>query len=251
MPDQILGHPLIAARTVERCDGCRTERPFGSTTPCRCTAPRWRLFCTKCVRVIDDEICPHCLAVATANGQQMRAALDKALAARGGLAGAIEHHARLRARVEHAMREFSLHSVLSPLPDWAARLADKTAPLPPGVEHSRVKMNAITNLRLEDAGVRVALEHLGYAGFPTEAKLDGAIEAADAAAAKLASWDGLIALSAQEHELRAASETLLASDALAGTLLESIKKRDVSRVVDAAVRRGRAVDACRHALGVS
>jgi len=245
------GLPLVAARTVERCDGCRTERPRGSSTPCRCATPRWQRFCTKCVRAIDDDVCPHCLAVATANGQQVRATLDKALSARGGLAGAVEHHARLRARVENAMREFSLHSVLSPLPDWAVRLLDKAAPLPPGVEHSRMKMSAITNLRLEDAGVRVALDHLGYAGFPVESKLDGAIETGDAAVAKLASWDGFIALAAQEHELRAASEALLASDSLATTLLESIKRRDVSRIVDAAVRRGRAVDACRHALGVS
>lgn len=251
MPEPILGLPLVAARTVERCEGCRTERAVGSGTPCRCTTPRWTPFCTKCVRAIDASICPHCLEVARENGRQLRAALEKALVARGGFAAALEHHARLRTRVENALREFSLDTVLTPLPDWAARLVDKTAPLPPGVDRSRVKMNAVTNLRLEEAGVKVALDNLGYAGFPIEAKLRNAVDAGDAAAAKLADWDGFIANASQEAELRAASESLLATGTLAGTLLESIKKRDVSRLVDAAVRRGRAIDACRHALGVS
>lgn len=251
MPDPILGLPLVAARTVERCDGCRTERPIGAATACRCVQPRWRLFCTKCVRAIDEPVCPHCLSVATENGRQLRAKLEKLLVARGGVAGAIEHHARLRARVERTMAEFSLLTVLTPVPDWAARLVDKSVPLPPGVEHSRVKMNAVSNLRLEDAGVKVALDSLGYAGLPAETKLRGAIEAGDAAAGSLAYWDGFIANASQEAELRSASESLLASDALAGTLLESIKKRDVTRVVDAAVRRGRAVDACRHTLGIA
>ena len=251
MPDPILGHPLIAARTVERCEGCRTERPRGSDARCRCAAPRWRWFCTKCARAIDDEVCGHCLAVATENGRQLQVALEKALASRGGVAGAIAHHTRLRARVESMMREFSLHAVLTPLPEWAARLADKSAPLPPGAEHSRPKMTAIADLRLEDAAVRVAVEALGYAGFPAETKLDAAIETGDSESAKLAGWDGLIALGPQERELRHASESLLAADALAATILETIKKRDMSRVVDAAVRRGRAVDACRQVLGVS
>lgn len=251
MPDPILGLPLVASRTVERCDGCRTERAVGSGTACRCATPRWGLFCTKCVRAIDAPVCPHCLAVAAENGRQLRAALEKALVARGGVSGALAHHDRLRARVEQTMREFSLHTVLTPLPDWTARLLDKATPLPPGVEHSRIKMNAVSNLRLEDAGVRVALDSLGYAGLPVESKLRSTVEAGDAASARLSQWDGFIANASQEAELRAASETLLASDALAGTLLESIKKRDVSRVVDAAIRRGRAVDACRHTLGIA
>ena len=251
VPEPILGKPLIAARTVERCEGCRTERPLGTATPCRCATPRWRMFCTTCVRPIDEPVCPHCLAVATENGRQLREALEKTLSARGGLAGALEHHGRLRARVERAMGEFSLRTVLTPLPDWAARLLDKSAPLPPGVEHSRIKMNAVANLRLEDAGVRVALDSLGYAGLPAESKLAGAIEAGDSAAAILAAWDGLVASARQAQELRGASDGLLAADALAATLLESIKKRDVSRIVDAAVRRGRAVDACRHTLGLA
>jgi hypothetical protein len=251
VPDPILGLPLVAGRTVERCDGCRTERPLGTSTACRCAQPRWQRFCTRCVRTIEAAVCPHCLAVATENGRQLRAKLEKHLVVRGGAAGAIDHHARLRARVERTMAEFSLHTVLTPVPDWATRLIDKSVPLPPGVEHSRVKMGAVSNLRLEDAGVRVALDNLGYAGLPAEAKLRGAIEAGDSAAAQLAGWDGVIANASQEAELRSASESLLASDTLAGTLLESIKKRDVTRVVDAAVRRGRAVDACRHALGIA
>ncbi len=196
-------------------------------------------------------MCAHCLAVATENGRQVRDSLEKHLARHGGIAGAIAHHERLRVRVGHAMREFSLRTVLTPLPEWATRLLDKSAPLPPGVEHSRVKMNAVSNLRLEDAGVRVALDNLGYSGLPAEAKLDGALEAGDGAAATLAAWDGLIALARHAQELRSAAEGLLASDALATTLLESIKKRDVSRLVDAAIRRGRAVDACRHTLGLA
>lgn len=209
------------------------------------------MFCTTCVRGIDESVCPHCLAVATENGRQLRETLAKMLSARGGLSGALDHHGRLRARVERTMGEFSLHAVLKPLPAWTERLLDKAAPLPPGVEHSRVKLNAVTSLRLEDAGVRVALESLGYAGLPAESKLSGAVASGDAAAAALAAWDGLVANSRQSEELRGASEALLAADALATTLLESIKKRDVSRVVDAAVRRGRAVDACRHALGIA
>lgn len=251
MPDPILGLPLVAARTVERCDGCRTERPLGATTACRCAAPRWQLFCTKCVRAIDEPVCPHCLSVAAENGRQLRAKLEKLLVVRGGVSGAIEHHARLRARVERTMAEFSLHTVLTPVPDWATRLIDKSVPLPPGIEHSRVKTNAVSNLRLEDAGVKVALDSLGYAGLPVENKLRGATDAGDAAVARIAEWDGFIANASQEAELRGASDSLLASDALAGTLLESIKRRDVTRVVDAAVRRGRAVDACRHALGIA
>jgi hypothetical protein len=203
------------------------------------------------VRPIEEAVCPHCVAVARENGRQLQAALERTLVARGGVRGALEHHARLRSRVEATMREFSLRTLLTPLPEWAGRLLDKKAPLPPGVEHSRVKMNSVSNLRLEDAGVRVAVEGLGYSGLPAESKLEGAIAAGDSAASTLTGWDALIANADQERGLREAANALLASDALAATLLESIKKRDVSRVVDATVRRARAVDACRHTLGLA
>lgn len=251
VPDVILGMPLIAARTVERCEGCRAERAIGAETSCRCLEPRWRRYCTKCARFIDDDVCPHCLAVGSENGRQVRARLERLLAARSGFVGAVEHHARLRARVESALREFSLRALLKPLPEWAAALADKRTPLPPGAEHSRPKMAAISELRLEDAGVRVALESLGYLGLPAETKLETALEAGDAAAMLLSGWDGVLGHAGQEAELCHAAEMLLASDALAGTVLESIKTRDVSRVVDAAVRRGRAVDNCRRVLGIA
>lgn len=251
MPAPLLGHPLVAARTVERCESCRTERALGADTPCRCAAPRWRRFCTKCVRDIDSDVCPHCLAVATENGRQVRLALEKLLASRGGLAGALEHHARLRTRVAATMREFGVASLVPPIPEWATRLVDKRIPLPPGAEHSRPKMSAISDLRLEDAAVRVALEALGYMGLPAETKLEAALRAGDEAADLLGGWDGVLGHASQEAALRQATESLLASDALAATVLETIKTRDVSRLVDAARRRTRALGACERALGLA
>lgn len=251
MPAPLLGHPIIAARTAERCESCRTERALGADTPCRCAAPRWRRFCTKCVRAIDSDVCPHCLAVATENGRQVRHSLEKSLASRGGLAGALEHHARLRTRVAATMREFGVASLVPPIPEWATRLVDKRIPLPPGAEHSRPKMSAISDLRLEDAAVRVALDALGYMGLPAETKLEAALRAGDEAADLLAGWDGVLGHASQEAALRQATESLLASDALAATVLETIKSRDVSRLVDAARRRTRALGACERALGLA
>lgn len=251
MPAPLLGHPIIAARTAERCESCRTERALGADTPCRCAAPRWRRFCTKCVRAIDSDVCPHCLAVATENGRQVRHSLEKSLASRGGLAGALEHHARLRTRVAATMREFGVASLVPPIPEWATRLVDKRIPLPPGAEHSRPKMSAISDLRLEDAAVRVALDALGYMGLPAETKLEAALRAGDEAADLLAGWDGVLGHASQEAALRQATESLLASDALAATVLETIKTRDVSRLVDAARRRTRALGACERALGLA
>lgn len=251
MSDELLGRPLVAARTVERCGGCRTERAVGSTQPCRCAQPRWTPYCTKCAKAIAGDICEHCLAVATENGRQVRAFIEKNLAARGGVDGAIAHHARLRARVDTTMREFGLDAIVKPLPPWAAQLADKSTPMPPGAERSRVKSGAIRSLRLEDAAVRVAVESLGYSGLPAERKLAATLDSGDRAAAKLARWDGLIAHPEQERELREASESLLAGDAAAATMLETIKKRDVSRVIDAALRRGNAVESCRRALEIA
>jgi hypothetical protein len=251
MPAPLLGHPIIAARTAERCESCRTERALGADTPCRCAVPRWRRFCTKCVRAIDSDVCPHCLAVATENGRQVRHSLEKSLASRGGLAGALEHHARLRTRVAATMREFGVASLVPPIPEWATRLVDKRIPLPPGAEHSRPKMSAISDLRLEDAAVRVALDALGYMGLPAETKLEAALRAGDEAADLLAGWDGVLGHASQEAALRQATESLLASDALAATVLETIKTRDVSRLVDAARRRTRALGACERALGLA
>ena len=201
--------------------------------------------------MIDADLCPHCLSVATEIGRQLRASLEKSLAARGGTAGVLANHARLRERAGAAMREFSLRAILPPLPEWAVALADPRTPLPPGAEQSRAKSAAISNLRLEHTAARLALDSLGYAGLAAEAKLEAALAEGNRAAAKLAGWDGIIALASQEHELRRASEVLLANDASAGTILETIKTRDVSRVIDAAVRRGRAVDSCRHVLGIA
>jgi hypothetical protein len=251
MPAPLLGHPIIAARTVERCESCRTERALGADTPCRCAAPRWRRFCTKCVRAIDSDVCPHCLAVATENGRQVRHSLEKSLASRGGFAGALEHHARLRTRVAATMREFALAELVPAIPEWATRLVDKRIPLPPGAEHSRPKMSAISDLRLEDAAVRVALDALGYMGLPAETKLEAALRAGDEAADLLAGWDGVLGHASQEAALRQVTESLLASDALAATVLETIKTRDVSRLVDAARRRTRALGACERALGLA
>jgi hypothetical protein len=55
----------------------------------------------------------------------------------------------------------------------------------------------------------------------------------------------------QEHELREAAETLAASDQTTGTLLDSVKRRDLSPLVEAVVRRDRAVTACGRSLGVA
>ena len=98
--------------------------------------------------------------------------------------------------------------------------------------------------------VRLALEGLAYSGLPTEQRLQSAITSGDSAAASLASWDGLVASPAQDHALREAARTILSTDSLATTLLESIKKRDLGRLVEATVRRGRALEACRRAFGV-
>jgi hypothetical protein len=111
-------------------------------------------------------------------------------------------------------------------------------------------MEAARALRLEEAAVRLALDGLAYSGLPTEQRLQSAVASGDSAAASLASWDGLVASPAQDHALREAARTILSTDSLAATLLESIKKRDLGRLVEAAVRRGRALEACRSAFGI-
>jgi hypothetical protein len=250
MHQELLGRPQLEARTVERCERCRVERPLGSAAPCRCAQPAWKPYCVRCARVIEGSICPHCLEVAETNGRQLRATLEGILVGRGGMAGALSAHEQLKSRVARAMAEFSIPSVLPPLPDWAAALADPRAPLPPGTEHSRTKMEAARALRLEEAAVRLALEGLAYSGLPTEQRLQSAVTSGDSAAASLASWDGLVASPAQDHALREAARTILSTDSLATTLLESIKKRDLGRLVEAAVRRGRALEACHRAFGI-
>jgi hypothetical protein len=130
------------------------------------------------------------------------------------------------------------------------RLVDKSTPLPPGAEHSRPKLNAIGELRLEDAAVRLALADLGYTGRPTDEKLLKTVAQADDALAVLAGWDGLAAGAEHEAMLRNAAAVLSASLAGAGTLMETLRRRDLSRLVEAGVRRARAVRNCRAALGV-
>jgi hypothetical protein len=114
-----------------------------------------------------------------------------------------------------------------------------------------MKLAAVSDLRLEAASVRVALDRLGYLGTPVEDKLSKTVADGSTAAAALAAWDGLAADSVQEHELREAAETLAASDQTTGTLLDSVKRRDLSPLVEAVVRRDRAVTACGRSLGVA
>jgi hypothetical protein len=250
-PTSLSGRTLLDARLVERCDACRAERARGTHGVCRCTAPRWRNFCTRCVKAVDGDACPNCLAVAEANGRKLRAVVDEALVRHGGLAGAGNAFAAARTRAEGTLREFGIGSVLAPLPDWAVRLADKRAPLPPGAEHSRVKMKAITELRLEAASVEVALQALGYGGRPLDDKLVAAITQGTEAAADLASWDGLSGGGEHEQRVRSAATTLANAIGQIATLVDSLRRRDLSRLVEATVRRQRALRSCETALGVA
>lgn len=250
-PTPLSARALLVERTVERCDTCRAERPRGSAAACRCAEPRWRNFCTRCVKPLDGELCPHCLAVAEANGRKLRVVLDETLARYGGVAGAGNAFATARARAESTLREFGLGSVLTALPEWAVRLADKRVPLPPGAEHSRVKMKAITDLRLEAAAVDVALQALGYGGKPLDDKLAAAVSQGAQAAADLGSWDGLSGGGEHEQDVRTAAATLANAIGQIATLVESLRRRDLSRLVEAAVRRQRALRSCETALGVA
>ena len=249
-PTPTSGRALLAERIAERCDGCGAERPRGSEAFCRCAQPKWRNLCTRCVKAIEGDICPHCLAVAEANGRKLRVALDEALAREGGLSGAAAAHARMKQRAEGTLREFGIDSAVAPLPQWAARLTDRNLALPPGAEHSRPKMAAITELRVEDAAVRLALTNLGYTGRPTDEKLVKTTALADEALAALNGWDGLSAGAEHEQQLRNAASTLSASISTASTLVETIRRRDLSSLIEAAVRRSRAMRQCQSALGV-
>ena len=273
----------LRARVVERCERCRTERAVGSTTACRCSEPAWKLFCTRCVRAFDGNaanganlaspnpanpslanqnlaapslagLCPNCVEIARTNGAQLRTALDTRLVRESGLAGAIAASARLETRATDLLREFGLASVVPPLPDFARRLADPATPLPPGASSSRVKSAAISDLRLEAAAVRIATEKLGYLGTPVEEKLQRVIADARAAAAELSAWLAspvlLAADGAHEAELRAAAEALAAALGASTALIDSIRRRDLGPLVEAVVRRDRAIRACSAALGV-
>jgi len=246
----LAGRALLAARVAERCTGCGAERPRGSDAFCRCAAPKWRPFCTRCARAFEGELCPNCLEVAQVNGGKLRTALDEILARDGGLSGAPAAHARMKSRAESTLREFGLDAAIAPLPTWAARLVDKNLALPPGAEHSRPKMAAINELRLEEAAVRLALTNLGYTGKPTDEKLVKTMALAGDSLATLLAWDGLAAGADHEHALTSAASTLSASLATASTLLETIRRRDLSALVEASVRRARAMRACQTALGV-
>ena len=131
-----------------------------------------------------------------------------------------------------------------------ARLVDKNLALPPGAEHSRPKMAAINELRLEEAAVRLVLTNLGYTGRPTDEKLAKTIALAGESLAPLLAWDGLAAGADHEHALSSAASTLSASLATVSTLLETIRRRDLSALVEAAVRRARAMRTCKSILGV-
>lgn len=250
-PSQPLaGRERLARAISERCEGCGAERPRGSDAFCRCQTPKWRPFCTRCVKAAPDGVCGHCLGIAEANGRQLRAVLDETLARIGGLAAAHAATERTTARGESALREFGIAGVCPPLEPWAARLADKNIALPPGAEHSRTKMQAVGELRLEEAAVRVALADLGYTGQPTDEKLAKALATARASLDDLRSWDGLAAGADHEHALRTAASALLNALATADSLIETIRRRDLGRLVTAAVRRQRAVRNCQTALGI-
>ena len=249
----------LRARVVERCERCRTERAVGSSTTCRCSEPAWKPFCTRCVRSFDasaaDGLCPNCVEIARTNGAQLRVTLDTRLVRDGGLSGAIAASARLETRASDLLREFGIASVVPPLPDFARRLADPVTPLPPGASSSRVKSAAISDLRLEAAAVRIATEKLGYLGTPVEDKLQRVVAEARAAAADLAAWlavsPPLAADGAHEGELKASAEALAAALGASGALIDSIRRRELGPLVEAVVRRDRAVRACQSALGVA
>jgi hypothetical protein len=117
-----------------------------------------------------------------------------------------------------------------------------------------VKSAAISDLRLEAAAVRIATEKLGYLGTPVEEKLQRVVADARAAAAELSAWLAspvlLAADGAHEAELRAAAEALGAALGASAALIDSIRRRDLGPLVEAVVRRDRAVRACSAALGV-
>jgi hypothetical protein len=245
------GRDILLARVVERCAVCRTERARGSSAECRCgTAARWEPLCTRCVKAFAGEICPSCLAVAETNGRSLRLALDATLAKSGGLAATRTAFTKASERADATMREFAIRQVVTPIPEWAARLADRNIALPPGADRSRSKMAAINDLRLEVSSVRLALSNLGYSGAPTDEKVARNLEAAREALALLESWDGLSAGADHEARLKHAADAFGAALSTLGILLETVRRRDLSPLIEAVVRRDRAVRAAQQALGV-
>jgi hypothetical protein len=245
------GRELLAERVVERCEGCRAERARGNDAFCRCAQPDWRPFCTRCVKTVEGELCPNCLAVAEANGAKLRIQLDEVLARYGGLAGIGKAFDAARSRAESTLREFGIGSAVSPLPEWALRLSDKRVPLPPGAEHSRVKMQAVNALRLEAASVELALSRLGYTGQQADDRLAAAIATGSAALAHLSQWDGLAAGAEHEHALRESAAITANAVTNATQLIDSIRRRDLGALVEASVRRQRAVRECETVLGIA
>jgi hypothetical protein len=205
-------------------------------------------------------ICPSCLDTARTNGLKLRALLDSRLGRDGGLDGAIAASARLETRVADTLAQFGLATAVPQLPPLLARLADPAAPLPLATTTSRSKMAAISELRLEVAAVRLSLDKLGYLGYPVEMKLSRVIADTAAAARALSGWISppdlttstgpLAADGAHEGELRSTAETLAGGLSAAIPLLHSIRTRDLGPVVEASVRRQRAVEGCQRALGV-
>ena len=111
--------------------------------------------------------------------------------------------------------------------------------------------SAISDLRLEIASVDLALKTLGpYLGRPIEDKLAIKLTEGDSAAVFLVSWDFIAADSVHEGAIKAAAETLAGADQHVVTLLETIKKRNLSALVEAVVRRNRALEQCSRALGI-
>ena len=105
--------------------------------------------------------------------------------------------------------------------------------------------------RLEIASVDLALKTLGpYLGRPIEDKLAIKLTEGDSAAVFLVSWDFIAADSVHEGAIKAAAETLAGADQHVVTLLETIKKRNLSALVEAVVRRNRALEQCSRALGI-
>ncbi|MFM7134539.1 MAG: hypothetical protein ACKO0W_09510 [Planctomycetota bacterium] len=235
----LAGATALDARVVERCAGC-AERPRGSAGGCRCATPRFAPYCTRCVKTVPGAPCPHCLEVARANGASLGREIDGLLAKHGGRAGAAAAAARLESRVATLLGEFSIDAVAPALPAWAEPLVDAKTP----AERSRAEAAALSDLRLEQAAVRLAIDGLGYAGRPTEEKLRRIVDESRGQSALLASFDGLAAGHEQVGAVRAAASGLASGLATAETLISSVKTRNLDRLSEAASRRDRALAAC-------
>lgn len=247
-PPNLAGAALLSARVVERCAGCGAERPRGSATACRCAQPRFAPYCTRCVKTVAEAPCPHCLEVARTNGAALGRDIDAALAKSGGRAGAANAVARLETRAATLLREFSVDSVVPPLPAWAGPLIEPSAA--DSARRAPAERSAISDLRLEQAAVRLATEQLGYLGRPIEEKLARIVDEARAHAAALATFDGLAVGHEQTAAALAAANGLAAALSGAEAPISSIKSRSLDRLAEAASRRARALAACARALRI-